>query len=205
MREDLDTKLCADFPEIFRDRHKPMTETAMWWGFACGDGWYPLINTLCFLLMSDVRTLRRAVDITRQELAKPERDHAYFTPERLAELEAKLAEAEASLPIASQVKEKFGGLRFYVDGGTDKHHAYITFAEAMSYTICEECGATKNVYQTTGWVHTTCVPCAKQRNMLDRLDVPGQPECDCDASHSIALHEPTCASLQNIPGLEEAR
>lgn len=175
MRKELDEALCAKYPEIFRDRHKPMTETAMCWGFACGDGWYAVIDTLCSLLMSEVTTLRRSVDIIRRNLDQldqvDERQRKYFTPERLAEQEAKLAEAEAELPIASQVKEKFGGLRFYVDRGNEKHHAYITFAEAMSYTICEECGATKDVHQTTGWVRTTCVPCAQQKNLLDRLDL----------------------------------
>lgn len=176
MRRDLDEKLCATYPEIFRDRHKPMMETAMCWGFACGDGWYPLIDTLCALLMSDVRMIRRDVERTRKQLAKPELsewEQKYYTPERLAQLEKRLKEAEEELPVAAQVKEKFGALRFYVDRGNDTHRAYITFAETMSATICEECGATKDVYQTHGWVHTVCVACAKKFNMEDRLDIPG--------------------------------
>ena len=28
------------------NRNLPMTETAMCWGFECGDGWFPLINQL---------------------------------------------------------------------------------------------------------------------------------------------------------------
>lgn len=32
---------------IFRDRHASMQCTAMCWGFACGNGWFPLIDTLC--------------------------------------------------------------------------------------------------------------------------------------------------------------
>lgn len=182
MQKDLDEKLCAKYPEIFRDRHKPMTETAMCWGFACGDGWYPLIDTLCGLLMSEVRTLRREVEHTRAMLAKPERnewEQRIYTPERLAESEQKLAVAEAELPIAAQVKEKFGGLRFYVDRGNAKHHAYITFAEVMSETICEECGATKDVHQTSGWVHTTCVPCAQKHNLMDRM-----PQADAEQGNS---------------------
>lgn len=174
MRKELDEALCAKYPEIFRDRHKPMTETAMCWGFACGDGWYSLINTLCGLIMADVRMLRRDVAHTRKQLARhaelSEWEQNHYTPERLEQLEQQLKDAEAELPVASQVKEKFGGLRFYVDGGTKKHYAYISFAEAMSYTICEECGATQNVHQTTGWVRTICVPCAEKNNLMDRLD-----------------------------------
>lgn len=174
MRQELDERLCATYPEIFRDRHKPMTQTAMCWGFACGEGWYALIDTLCRAIMASVRTLRRDVEDMRAQLARADSmsdwERKYFTPERLAEKERQLAEAEAELPVASQVKEKFGGLRFYVDGGTERHRAYISFAEAMSYTICETCGTTKDVHQTTGWVHTTCVPCAEKNNLLHRLN-----------------------------------
>jgi hypothetical protein len=174
MRTDLDHQLVTTYPEIFRDRHKPMTETAMCWGFACGDGWYPLINTLCRLIMSQVRSIRIDIEHTHQQLARTESmsdgERRYYTPERLAALERKLADAEAELPVASQVKEKFGGLRFYIDGGTDEHRAYIRFAEEMSYTICETCGTTTNVVQTvSGWVYTTCRPCAAIHNLTDRL------------------------------------
>lgn len=184
MREELDHKLCAAYPEIFRDRHKPMTETAMCWGFACGDGWYTLIDTLCRQIMSQVRSRRRDVEYLRAQLARADSpadwENKYCTPERLAELERKLAEAEAELPVASQVKEKFGGLRFYVEGGTDEHHAYISFAEALSYRICETCGTTTNVVQTVGgWVYTTCRPCAAIHNLTDRLPSP-RPAVDDD-------------------------
>ena len=42
-----DKRLCERYPVIFRDRHGAMTATAMCWGFACGNGWYALIDTLC--------------------------------------------------------------------------------------------------------------------------------------------------------------
>lgn len=47
MSPELDKKLCDDYPKIFVNRHSSMGETAMCWGFSCGDGWYPLINKLC--------------------------------------------------------------------------------------------------------------------------------------------------------------
>jgi len=39
-----------------------------------------------------------------------------------------------------QVKEKFGGLRFYVDNATAQANDRISQAENDSYEICEECG-----------------------------------------------------------------
>lgn len=55
-----------------------------------------------------------------------------------------------------QVKEKFGGLRFYINGGDDRAHAYIAMAEAISFTMCEVCGDTKDIHYTSGWIKTLC-------------------------------------------------
>ena len=41
---------------------------------------------------------------------------------------------------AAQIKSKFGGLRFYVDGATAEICAIISKAEAASFDICEVCG-----------------------------------------------------------------
>ena len=60
----------------------------------------------------------------------------------------------------TQTKEKFGGLRFYHTGGDERVGGMVWFAERMSYSICEECGSTDNVYQTKGgWIRTLCTPC----------------------------------------------
>jgi hypothetical protein len=77
------------------------------------------------------------------------------TQEAVDEAKAKLDEETLKVPVASQVKEKFGGLRFYVQAATDKHYNYISFAESMSYRTCEECGAPGKTY-TDGWHRTLC-------------------------------------------------
>ena len=57
-----------------------------------------------------------------------------------------------------QIKEKFGGLRCYIDGG----NAYISgindFAEYMSYVTCEHCG-NPGKERSTGWIKTLCDKC----------------------------------------------
>ncbi len=60
---------------------------------------------------------------------------------------------------AEQVKEKFGGLRFYVSGGDEVTDKMITKAEEDSYTICESCGSTVGVHQTESWIKTLCSKC----------------------------------------------
>ena len=60
---------------------------------------------------------------------------------------------------AIQVKEKFGGLRFYLDGADDYIHGMVCLAEDMSYKTCEMCGSTKDIMHTVGWVSTLCKNC----------------------------------------------
>jgi len=55
-----------------------------------------------------------------------------------------------------QVKEKFGGLRFYVGGATPEEFDVIDKAEEDSYTICEECGKPGILREDLGWILTLC-------------------------------------------------
>ena len=64
--------------------------------------------------------------------------------------------------VATQVKEKFGGLRFYTNGTNDKQRAVISFVESLSYKICENCGTNQDVStDNKGWIRTLCVNCRK--------------------------------------------
>lgn len=58
-----------------------------------------------------------------------------------------------------QVKEKFGGLRFYVDSRESEYiNGLISMSEAMSYYICENCGD-KGKPTRGGWIKTRCDKC----------------------------------------------
>jgi hypothetical protein len=59
-----------------------------------------------------------------------------------------------------QVKEKYGGLRFYVNGGNVDTDKLISEAEALSYEICEVCGK-KGKPNEDGWISTLCKKCRK--------------------------------------------
>jgi len=67
--------------------------------------------------------------------------------------------------VAAQVKEKFGGLRFYVDGGDDYTHGIISMAEQMSQMLCEECGA-PGESGGTGWISTLCPTHRAERDAI---------------------------------------
>ena len=62
--------------------------------------------------------------------------------------------------VIEQVKEKFGGLRFYVSYEPDELSRMIRKAEEDSYGICEVCGSKIDVGHTSsGWIKTICRKC----------------------------------------------
>ena len=57
----------------------------------------------------------------------------------------------------TQLKEKFGGLRFYVTGTSKKNWDLIRKAEEKSYAVCEDTGSEIEVGTwNDGWVRTIC-------------------------------------------------
>jgi len=83
-----------------------------------------------------------------------------------------------------QVKEKFGGLRFYVNhypncGVPDVLPTVEFFeknplakliadAEEASFTICEDCGSDGKLRQDRSWVRTLCDGCSK-RDLIKKI------------------------------------
>jgi hypothetical protein len=55
----------------------------------------------------------------------------------------------------NQIKEKFGGLRFYYSGGDDEISGMVRMAEAWADVACEECGAAGK-RRSGSWIRTLC-------------------------------------------------
>ncbi len=71
---------------------------------------------------------------------------------------------------AIQVKEKFGGLRFYwientllTDEQLSEINKLVDAAEDESYKICEKCGSREDIKQTDGWITTLCKNCMGEK------------------------------------------
>lgn len=85
-------------------------------------------------------------------------------PGWLALLSKLLADLETTgfdFSRVDQIKDKFGGLRFYASPLEAQQQTLINKAEADSYRICEECGATGETYNQGGWIRTLCEQCHK--------------------------------------------
>lgn len=58
---------------------------------------------------------------------------------------------------ATQMKEKFGSLRFYYNGATEEGAKLIQNAEQKSYHICEICGKKGVLREDLPWIRTLCL------------------------------------------------
>lgn len=61
-----------------------------------------------------------------------------------------------------QIKEKFGGLRFYTNKYTPDLRNLISTAEELSFKTCEICGKPGET-SGTGWISTLCKECLNNK------------------------------------------
>lgn len=132
--EEFDNMMCKEFPLLYVDRNKSMMETCMYWGFCCGPGWHELLYDLSSKLES---LIKKQIE----EFPNESNYHAH----------------------ASQVKEKYGALRYYMDYATDEMYKLIDEAEAKTYKICENCGSEGKNESDGGWWRTECALCKEKR------------------------------------------
>lgn len=170
MRRELEEKLFKNYPKLFCGKDKPITENLMSFGFECGDGWFWLIENLCHSIQGYVDSRNEGVRIRKKAKTKYTlwqnfwyKIRRFFhigewgSGERNYLLE--MEDEEEWQVEAVQVKEKFGTLRFYINGGDDLIYGMIWLAEVMSKGICEMCGTTENVTAGAGWVRYLCPKC----------------------------------------------
>ena len=62
--------------------------------------------------------------------------------------------------LASQVKEKFGTLRVYLDEHNDTWSRLVDECEAASCDVCAFCGGQGRLIRDRGWFQTLCDGCA---------------------------------------------
>lgn len=64
-----------------------------------------------------------------------------------------------------QIKEKFGGLRFYISNAPEEFRDWASRIGDESYKVCEFCGSTTDVTtEGRGWITTQCKQCRNKKN-----------------------------------------
>ena len=98
----------------------------------CSDGWFHLILCLSIILEGEIKKERQRY---------PDYIEGFY---------------------ASQIKEKYGKLRFYMSSLTKEMDDLIDDAEEKSARICEECGSPAKREEVYGWVKTLCSACKEK-------------------------------------------
>src|ERR1700722_2203808 len=102
-------------------------------GFECGDGWFDILKELIERLKAILEDRANRID------------------------------TDEDFPmVVSQVKEKYGTLRFYMSCSTDPMDDAIRYAEDRSMYTCEECGKPGTLGQKNHWYMTRCEECWKE-------------------------------------------
>ena len=108
----------------------PKLFTAPYGGVSVHPGWWHIIEALC-------DQIHHHVEWRQNQLEKYQRGSG--CPD----------------VVVSQIKEKFGGLRFYYDGGDEEVSGMVRMAVAWASCTCEECGAIGKSREG-GWIKTLC-------------------------------------------------
>lgn len=93
-------------------------------------------------------------------------------------LDQVLAEVDPEY-VLLQVKEKFGGLRYYYrQAHPDRRaemDALVSVAEEEAARTCEDCGAPGVLCEASHWYRTLCPPCAAAADWSYRPVKPSRP------------------------------
>ena len=125
-----------EFEKRLKEKHPEMFARP-YGGIAVDSGWWPIIESLCGQIDHYVKW-------------KNEQKEKYQRGEGCPQV------------VITQIKEKFGGLRFYYDGGDDRVFGMVTMAESWADHTCEECGKPGKA-RHTGWIKTLCDEHAAER------------------------------------------
>jgi len=159
MKQEYDDWLCKEFPKLYKDRYASMQTTCMCWGFAIGDGWFPLIKGLSYAIQNHIDYREKEIVEAKEWNAMVARGEKPAWWRDVADPKKKKIPKAVRQVVVSQVKEKFGTLRFYVGGGDEITDAYITLAETISAFTSEDCGAPAESQCGMGWIRVLCPQC----------------------------------------------
>lgn len=125
-------KLIQKYPKIFQD-YEGNPGMVNWHGVP--EGWLPIIDKLCGSIQNYIDNYKRWIK---------EKDEWVHPPQL----------------TCTQMKEKYGGLRFYYEGGDDLMEGMVVMAEYLCSNTCQDCGSEQDIGRTAGWITTLCRSCA---------------------------------------------
>jgi hypothetical protein len=125
----------------YMEKTHPKMFSGQYGGFAIGPGWWHVVEMLCKNIQSYTDWKAKMAD--------------------------QFPEKHQPVPqvVVTQIKEKFGGLRFYYDGGDSHISGLVTMAEEWAASTCEVCSA-PGTRRGGGWIKTLCDTHHQERENL---------------------------------------
>jgi len=122
-------ELIQKYPKIFAP-YEGNPGNVNWYGVP--SGWLPIIDKLCGAIQDYIDNTSIIIDGVKS------------SPEQIT---------------CIQMKEKYGGLRFYYVGGDDFISGMVRMAEFLCHNTCEDCGSNQDLGVTSGWITVLCRDC----------------------------------------------
>ena len=181
--------LMKRFPMLYRGYYKSMRETCMCWGFDVNSGWFSIIWMLSLALEEELKKIHPwyVRKFFRQlEWAAKKWNSVVWVVLKFIEmrrgkktpvmeiLNRKTFRSKLYVAImrllchtqyfeVTQVKEKYGTLRFYTNWSTDEMERFISVACKASHNTCEICGHWGKC-NSFGWIVCLCDTHRKEYN-----------------------------------------
>jgi hypothetical protein len=162
--EEFEKHMAEKYPRYFGEGKR-------YGGFAIGEGWYEVIEKLVGEIDHYTKWRRnlRANDLRKQRAKDKGMDALiqFMAGKKHTPTEWDIERAEDAMEEdlritpkvnwihVEQIKEKFGGLRFYYQGGNDEISGMVRMAELWAGRTCEKCG-NKGERRSGGWIRTLC-------------------------------------------------
>jgi hypothetical protein len=157
MTPELDQHIIEKYPLIFS---QPCD-------IGINDGWFDIIDMLCNNIqhrIDNAVTQRQYAIEWNEDVNDPD-----FEWTKFGEREERKVPELVEQVVAKQIKEKFGTLRFYYDGGDDYIRGLEAMAASMTSRICEQCGCpgTSRSTKKQRWVLVLCDKHAEEQGYIE--------------------------------------
>ena len=160
MTPELDQHIIEKYPLIFS---QPCD-------IGINDGWFDIIDMLCNNIqhrIDNAVTQRQYAIEWNEDVNDPD-----FEWTKFGEREERKVPELVEQVVVKQIKEKFGTLRFYYDGGDDYIRGLEAMAGSMSSVTCEECGSPGKSRSTEKkrWLLVLCDKHAEEQGYIEDED-----------------------------------
>ena len=160
MTPELDQHIREKYPKIFSQRCE----------MSIGDGWYDIIDMLCGNIQNridNVADRHKWAIKWNNEVNDP--DYDWSDKASFIKREEREVPELVEQVVVTQIKEKFGSLRFYYTGGDEYIRGLEAMAESMTCRTCEDCGSPGEPRSTEKrrWVKVLCDKHAYEQGYIE--------------------------------------